>query len=197
MNHQADNGQTLNEILRMNIEEGEEPILWLADTYDTLPDHDPAHPAAQGTKSVKDGWVSPFIGSSVEEVAAFIQATPKPPKPLAKQFFAVLQKEQYEQSKQLLIYHIPEKASDNADKIELQSIPCPVHLASVFFYGFDRYDWNRAVKQQALYYGEGATWSDDDESNQLMALIVLDDVPTEVCKTPLARNHKRMIKYSR
>jgi hypothetical protein len=70
----------------MNIEEAEEPILWLADTYDTIPDYNLATPAAQGTKSVHDKWHSPFIGSSAEEVAAFIQATPKPPKLLSKQF---------------------------------------------------------------------------------------------------------------
>lgn len=197
MEYQANNEQTLNEILRINTEETEEPILWLADTYDTLPDHNPADPAAKGTQSVPDDWLSPFIGSSVEEVATFIQATPKPPKPLSKQFFAVLQKEQYEQSKQLLIYHIPEKAGDDAGKSKLQSVPCPIHLAGVFFYDFDRHDWNRAVREQALYYGEGATWSDDDESNQLMALIVLDDIPTSVCKTLLACNHERVISYNR
>ena len=142
----------------------------MADTYDTIPDHNPADPAAKGTQAVHDGWSSPFIGTSVEEVAAFIQATPKPPKPLSKQFFAVLHKEQYEQSKKVLIYHITGEASDDTGKSELQSVPCPVHLAGVFFYSFDRYDWDRAVREQALYYGEGATWHDDDNSSQLMAL---------------------------
>lgn len=174
----------MNEILRTNSEETEEPYLWLADSYDTLPNYNPADPAAKGTQSVRENWRSPFIGSSVEEVAAFIQATPKPPKPLCKQFFAVLQKKQYEQSRQLLIYHALEKANDGASKSELQSVPCPVHLVGVFFSSYDRYYWDQAVAEQALYYGEGAKWSDDDTRNQLMALVVLDNFPTAVCGTP-------------
>lgn len=145
--YQANNEQTLNEILRVNIEETEEPILWLADTYDTIPDHSPKDPAAKGTLSVQDDWFSPFIESSVEDVATSIQSTPKPPKPLSKRFFAVLRKELYEQNKQVLIYHIAEKMRENADGSELQSVPCPVHLAGVFFYGFDRHNWKRAVRE--------------------------------------------------
>jgi hypothetical protein len=81
-----------------------------------------------------------------------------------------------------LIYYIPETANDSEAKSQLQSVPCPVHLAGVFFYNFDPSDCKRAVKEQALYYNEGATWSNDDESNQLMALVVLGDIPTVVCK---------------
>ena len=206
MEYRANGEQTLNEILHINAEEADEPILWLADTYDTITDHNPEDPAAKGTQAVHDSWSSPFIGSSVEEVAAFIQATPKPPKPLSKQFFAVLQREKYEQSKQLLIYHIPENVGDDASKSKLQSVPCPTHLAGVFFYSFDQYDWDRAVREQALYYGEGATWHDDDNSSQLMALILLDDFPTAVCKRfdtcnqtkgeSLIANHRRLTKSS-
>lgn len=179
--HRANDHQTLNDILRMNTEEADEPYLWLADTYDTIPDFNPAEPATQGTShSVDSSWCSPFTGYSVEEIAAFIQAAPKPSKALGKQFFAVLRKEQYEQSKQLTIYRITESESGDTTKVKLQSVPCPVHLAGYFYSSFSWESWNKAVDEQALYYGEGAFWSDDDNGTQLMALVVLDDFSPEV-----------------
>jgi hypothetical protein len=129
---------------------------------------------------VKETWRSPFIGSSIQEVAAFVEAAPKPPKPLCKRFFAVLQKEQYEQHKTLLIYKILDAPVDDSGERMLQKVPCPVHLAGFFFRSYDRYYWDQAVEEQALYFNEGAYWSDDDSFNQLMALIVLDDIPVEV-----------------
>ena len=170
----------------MNVEAGSEPYLWLADTYDTLPDWDPARPTEGTTSPVKETWRSPFIGSSIEEVAAFIEAAPKPPKPLCKRFFAVLQKQQYEEHKQLLIYKIPEAQVGGSGEHTLQSVPCPVELAGFFFRSYDRYYWDQAVKDQALYFNEGAYWSDDDDYTQLMALIVLDDLPIEVSSRSMA-----------
>ena len=90
----------------MNTEEAGEPYLWLADTYDTLPDWEPAHPAEGTVGPVDENWRSPFISSSIQEIAAFIKAAPKPSKPLCKRFFAILQRERYEKDKQLLIYRI-------------------------------------------------------------------------------------------
>ena len=127
-----------------------------------------------------DTWRSPFIGSSPEDVAAFIEAAPKPPKPLCKRFFAVLRKELYEQDKRLLIYKIPEDSSDSEGESTLQSVPCPVHLAGLFFISFYRSDWKYAFRDQAFYYGEGASWSDYGPCDQVMALIVLDDMPKDV-----------------
>jgi hypothetical protein len=48
----------------------------------------------------------PFVGKSIEDAANFIRNAPKPPKPLSKRFFAVLQKEFYEQSNRMLICRI-------------------------------------------------------------------------------------------
>ncbi|KAM0709727.1 hypothetical protein Q7P35_003767 [Cladosporium inversicolor] len=62
----------------------------------------------------------------------------------------------------------------------LQTVPCPVHLAGFFFRAYDRHYWDQAVEEQALYFNEGAYWSDDDGDNQVFALIVLDHFPTEV-----------------
>jgi hypothetical protein len=164
----------------MNIEEAGEPYLWLADTHDTLSDWDPTRPVKGTSGPVDASWRSPFIGASVQEITAFIEATPKPPKPLCQRFFAVLQKEQYERSKQVLIYKIPDDCEDTSLGRSLQAVPCPVHLAGFFFVAFDRSDWDTAVEQQALYYGDGADWEDDDPYTQVMALFVLDDFPTEV-----------------
>jgi hypothetical protein len=119
----------------------------------------------------------------MQEVAAFIGAAPKPPKPLCKRFFAVLQKEQYENSKQVLIYKILDDSGDGGIERSLQTVPCPATLAGFFFFRFDRYYWDRAVEEQALWFNEGAYWSDDDGDNQVYALVVLDHFPTEVCSS--------------
>ena len=138
---------------------------------------------------MKETWRSPFIGSSIQEVAAFIEAAPKPSKPLCKRFFAVLRKEQYEEDKQLLIYKICDDQVEGSGERTLQSVPCPIHLTGFFFRSFDRYYWDQAVKDQALYFNEGAYWSDDDDFTQLMALIVLDDLPVEVNSRSMAPQH--------
>lgn len=112
---------------------------------------------------------------------AFIEAAPKPSKPLCKRFFAVLDKKRYEQDQRLLIYKTPEGPSSSEGESRLQCVPCPAHYAGLFFASYDRSDWHTAVDDQALYYGEGAAWEDDDPYTQVMALFVLDDLPTEVC----------------
>jgi hypothetical protein len=128
----------INEALRLSTKEEEESYLWLADTYDTISDYNPENPGAEGTLGPIDSdWRSPFVGSSVEEVAAFIRAAPKPP--MCRRFFAVLRNEQFEQSKQLLIYKILDVEGGNDDEIKLQSVPCPAYLVGYFFTSFDRY----------------------------------------------------------
>lgn len=171
----------INEVLRVNEEEMGEAYLWLADTHDNIPDYNPEDPGTQGTLSpISSNWCSPFVGCTVEEVAAFIQAAPKPPKPLGKCFFAVLQKERFEQSKQLLIYKILDVENDGGAELKLQSVPCPVHLVGHFFLSWDRYFWNKAVQSQGLFYGHGYHWNDDDVMKDMWALVVLDDFPIEV-----------------
>jgi hypothetical protein len=61
----------IKEVLRLSREEHRGSYLWLADTYDTLPDYNPDNPGAEGTLALVDpNWRSPFVGSSVEAVAA-------------------------------------------------------------------------------------------------------------------------------
>lgn len=158
----------------------DEPYLWLADTPDSIPDWKPNDPAEGSSRPVSADWRSPFSGASVEEVAIFIQGVAKPTKPLCKRFFAVLQKQRYEQDKQLLIYKIIDTADSSSTTRELQAVPCPAHLAGFFFVAYERYRWDQAFQDQALYFGEGGRWSDDDAENQLMALVVLDEFPVEV-----------------
>jgi hypothetical protein len=131
---------------------------------------------------VNSDWRSPFVGSSLQEIVAFIKAVPKPSKPLCKRFFAVLQKEQYEQNKQLSIYKILDGSEDESER-KLQVVPCPAHYAGLFFVSYDRYYWDEAVEAKALYFNEGFPWDEDDGGNQVMALIALDEIPTDV------RNH--------
>lgn len=173
----TDHFQTLSDILRANLEVTDEPYLWLADTYDTLPDYDPSNPPEGTSGTVDSAWRSPFIGSSLQQIAAFILAAPKPPKPLCRQFFAVLEKKRYEQDKKVLIYKILETP---AVESTLQSVPCPVHLAGHFFISFLRDHWKYAVRDQAFYYDDGARWGNYSPCDQVMALFVLDEIPTSV-----------------
>jgi hypothetical protein len=177
---QANHFQTFNDILRANLEVTDEPYLWLADTYDTLPDYDPSNPP-EGTLSTVDGtWRSPFIGSSLQDVVAFIEAARKPPKPLCKSYFAILEKKRYEQDKKVLIYRIPETWADGQNVSMLQFVPCPVHLVGHLFISFHRDHWKYAVRDQAFYYDDGARWNKYSPCNQVMALFVLDEMPDSV-----------------
>ena len=174
----------INEVLRQAAREESASYLWLADRYDTLPDYDPDNPGAEGTLGLLDSnWRSPFVDSGIMEVATFVRAAPKPPKPLSKLFFVVLRKELFEQSKQVLIYKILDVEGDNDGKIELQSVPWPAHLVGYFFTSRSRIlpYWDQAFKDQAMFYGAGADWPDDCGMDiDLIALIVLDEFPIEV-----------------
>lgn len=80
-----------------------------------MPDYRPDH-KIMGTKSPINGnWRSPFVEASISDAANFIRNTHKPPKPLCKRFFAVLQKEFYEMSGQALICRI--SPGDDVDAI--------------------------------------------------------------------------------
>jgi hypothetical protein len=129
---------------------------------------------------VDSSWRSPFIQSLAEEVAAFISAAPKPPKPLCKSSFAVLRKKEYERNEDVLINKILDCDGDENEP-KLQMVPCPAHMAGFFFEGYDAADfWYGTVEAQALFYGQGFPWDDDCLEDQVMALGVLDELPKEV-----------------
>lgn len=60
--------QTIREILNDNEADLSHACLWLADTYDTLPnfDYHPETPGIEGTDGdeVEESWTSPFLGMS-------------------------------------------------------------------------------------------------------------------------------------
>jgi hypothetical protein len=65
---------------------------------------------------IDNAWRSPFVGKSIADAANFIRNAPKPPKPLCRRFFAVLQKNFYEKSGMVLICRI--SPGDVEDEIE-------------------------------------------------------------------------------
>jgi hypothetical protein len=69
----------------------------VSDTYDSLTDYEPGDRRGNQSYPMDEGWKSPFAGKSIEDAANFIRNTPKPPKPLCKTFFAVMEKDLYEQ----------------------------------------------------------------------------------------------------
>lgn len=113
--------------------------IWLADKYDELPDYSGGM-SARGTEAPIDAaWQSPFVGKTVQDALAFVRSAPKPPKPLWKLFFAVLEKERYEKHDQLLIC----KAIGG----EVQTIPCKASGIGTFFAGFERDEWEESLRR--------------------------------------------------
>jgi hypothetical protein len=110
----TDTLQSINKLFADTLKESYDTFIWLADTYESLPDYKPTD-RQSGTASlypIDASWKSPFIGKSLEYAANFIRNTPKPPKPLCKTFFAVMQKELYEKSGKVLVCKILPKGGE-------------------------------------------------------------------------------------
>ena len=137
--------QIVNAVLSSNIQDmGGARVLQLADAYDSLPNWD-RNAAPEGTEpSIATTWRSPFIGKSLLEVAAWIRRIPKPPKPINKTYFAVLQKDLYEQNKQVLICRL----RGNGRRVE--TIPMDARSIGEFQLLFQREDWYWRHKDQML-----------------------------------------------
>jgi len=130
--------QTINKILEDNEAETDVQYIWLADSYDTLPDANPPR-TIQGTHApISDEWRSPFIGQSLRQVANFIRDAPAPPKPIDKEYCAVLRKEDYENDAILICKIPPEGGEDN----EPQTIVTDPERLGSFFIGFNRSEWD-------------------------------------------------------
>lgn len=107
--------QTLNTILDNNAKHiSDEYVLWLADSYDTLPDYRGRWTGGTETP-IDPNWRSPFIGKTIPDVVAFMRATPKPPKPLSKRYCAVLTWK-YFKTETLLIC----KSLEGEEEVELE-----------------------------------------------------------------------------
>jgi hypothetical protein len=80
--------------------------IWLADTYENLPDVRPTYMLEGTGWPISSSWRSPFVSKSIEDAANFVRNVSKPPKPLNKTWFAVMQKDRFEKSGQLLVCKI-------------------------------------------------------------------------------------------
>jgi hypothetical protein len=70
-------------------------------------------------------------------VAKFIRDAPSPPKPIEKQYCAVLHREDHENDR-IMICKIPEEGNDS----EPQTIVTGPNALGLFFIGFDRCSWD-------------------------------------------------------
>jgi hypothetical protein len=70
-------------------------------------------------------------------VAKFVRDAPSPPKPIDKEYCAVLRKEDYEQDR-IMICKIPEEGDDS----EPQTIVTGPDALGLFFIGFNRGSWD-------------------------------------------------------
>jgi hypothetical protein len=113
--------------------------IWLADTYENLPDVRPTYRLQGISWPISSSWRSPFIGKSIEDAVNFIRNAPKPPKPLNKTWFAVMQRERFENSGELLVCKIlpvggePDLDENGQHGTKLyrrtgMSLMCKVHL---------------------------------------------------------------------
>ena len=113
----------------------------MADTYNTMPDAIPGW-CVHGTETpISDDWRSPFIGQTLRQVAKFIRDAPNPPKPIDKQYCAVLRKEDYDCDR-IMICKIPPEDDDS----EPQTIVTGPNALGMFFIGFDRSSWEVTYK---------------------------------------------------
>lgn len=62
-----------------------------------MPDVLPSHRLLATKCPIASDWRSPFVGKSIEDAANFVRNAPKPPKPLNKTWFAVMEKEDSEE----------------------------------------------------------------------------------------------------
>ena len=129
--------QTINKILEDNEDEANAQYIWLADSYDTMPDSN--HPwIVEGTHApISDDWRSPFTGHSLRQVAAFVRNAPSPPEPIDKQYCAVLRREDCERNS-ITICKIPPEGDDS----EPQTIVTDPERLGMFFIGFNSSSWD-------------------------------------------------------
>jgi hypothetical protein len=121
--------------------------IWLAgDTdYETLPDFNGPY-YIEGTKpTVEATWRSPFVGKSLAEAVEWVRDIPKPPKPVCKVFFAVLQKDRFEQNGEVLICKIKK------DKSKPQTLPCDANHIAAFQAAYYRDNWREDHSKQIKY----------------------------------------------
>jgi len=84
-----------------------EARLWLADSYNSLPNYRPNYKIHGNRSPVDQNWQSLFVGKSLADAANFVRNAPKPPKPLCTELFAVLRKERFQEIWQVTLLQDP------------------------------------------------------------------------------------------
>jgi hypothetical protein len=118
--------------------------IWLAsdEDYESLPEFN-GPVFIEGTRpTIEDTWRSPFLGKSLAEAVAWVRSIPKPPKPVCKVFFAVLQKDRYEQKGEVLICKI------KRNKSEPQTLPYNANHIAAFRAAYQRDNWQEDYRKQ-------------------------------------------------
>lgn len=117
----------INEVIQKNAQEhGGVNLLWLADSYSTLPAVNEEQRTEATRAPIDSAWRSPFLGKSLQDAKTFVKEAPKP---LCRTFFAVLDKQRYEDNDEIRLCKIVDD--------EVQSIFYDSDSASVYFVGND------------------------------------------------------------
>jgi len=131
--------QTVNTIIAGNMEDYGVPrsMICLAeeDKYDNLPDFNGLMAVAGTAPTVAATWQSPFSGKPLTDIMAWVRGIPKPPKAVCKAFFAVLDKELYEQRGMVLICKVD-------DKGEPQTLPWTATRVTGWLVAYNRDNWH-------------------------------------------------------
>ena len=131
----------INDVLQRNKDEAAHWWLWHVDDHSSLPDF-PGH-AVDGTHAlVEETWRSLFIETSVEDAAEDLRSVPEPKKPLCKTYFAVLDRQRYEENDQIMIYNM---VGD-----EVQGVPCTAGWAGEWRTGHERDTWEERYRGWTL-----------------------------------------------
>ena len=110
--------------------------LWLADTYERLPDFQRAK-CIQGTKSAGAVWQSPFLGQTLADASAWVRGIRKPQKAINKKYFVVPKKEIFEKQAKVITY----KAFDGEK--EHQAILYKVEELGMWITSYNRHCWEQ------------------------------------------------------
>lgn len=112
--------------------------LWLADTYERLPDFQGAK-CIQGTKVVVDtAWQSPFLGKPLADASAWVRRIPKPPKAINKKYFVVLKRDIFEKQGKVIIC----KVSLDREKVT-QAILYEIEELGMWITSYNRHCWEQ------------------------------------------------------
>ena len=110
--------------------------LWLADTYERLPDFQGVK-CIQGTMVADTTWQSPFLGQTLADASTWVRGIPKPPKAINKKYYVVLKREIFEKQGKVIIC----KALDGEK--EPQAILYKIEELGTWITSYNRHCWKQ------------------------------------------------------